>query len=447
MSAESYLLNRIRLRQTNLAVLGLGHVGLPTALVFARAGFNVTGIDTDAHKVETLRLGRCYIREPGLEELLAECLANGTFRVTADGVDPLRTSDVVIICVPTPVENAAPDLRSFMTAFGAVKASIHERMMILIESTLPVSTTSRFVAPQLKSLGHQIDEDIFLAYCPERIAPGSALEELVSNPRIVGGIGPRSGETAAELYKTVCKHVVISDCLTAELTKLAENTFRDINIAYANLVALIAEQFGADANEVISLANTHPRVRIHAPGLGVGGPCLPKDPLILTHAVPEDVGQFVRFGRKLNDGMVGHAVDRVTRTLISNGVDIRYAKVAVLGLSYKAESDDTTNSPAKPLIEELLRRKASVVAYDPYTTVSYGAKRAPTIEDALRDSDCVIIVVAHSVFRSLDPSEIAQLTKKNCVIFDGPRVLEAARINAKGLTYLGTGYGCDQSGH
>ena len=441
MNPVSFLINRIRKRTANVTILGLGHVGLPTALVFARAGFYVTGVDVDSRKVDALKRGQCGFQEKGLEELLNECLHNGTFEVTGSSLAPIKESDFVSICVPTPVANSIPDLSNFEAAFSAVKAAAHQRMMVIFESTLPVSTTSKRAARELEALGFRLDQDMFLAYCPERLAPGRALKEFAKNTRIVGAVGPKSGEIAAELYKTVCKKVMITDSLTAELAKLSENTFRDVNIAYANLVALIAKQHGADANDVIKLANTHPRVSIHKPGLGVGGPCLPKDPFMLIQSTPADVSQLVTSSRKLNDYIIRHAIDEVSQTLAKEGGDIIRAKITILGIAYKPETDDTTNSPAKYLIEELQKMSGTVVAYDPYTRETFGAARAPTLDDAVKDADSVFIVTAHAVFKTLDLNKLKKLAKDHCIVFDGPRVLDPIKAKLQGLTYLGSGYG------
>jgi UDP-N-acetyl-D-mannosaminuronic acid dehydrogenase len=441
MKPEAHLIRRIRKRTANLTVLGLGHVGLPTALVFARARFNVTGVDIDSERVNALNRGQCEFKETGLRRLLNKCVQNGTFEATIDSLSSIKKSDFVSICVPTPVRNMTPALSDFGAALRAVKAAAHQKMMVLLESTLPVSTTSKRAATELATKELRLDQDIFLAYCPERLAPGRALKEFAQNTRIVGAVGPRSGQIAAELYKTVCRKVIITDSLTAELVKLSENTFRDVNIAYANLVALIAEQNGVDANQVISLANTHPRVAIHRPGLGVGGPCLPKDPLLLIQNAPADVSQLVRSSRKLNDHIIGHAIDRVSRTLSEIGRDIKLARVTILGVAYKPGTDDVTNSPAKFLIEELLKKGSSVIAFDPCTIETFGAARAPTLSEAIRNSDSIFIVTAHAVFKKLDLNKLRQLVKKQCVIFDGPRVLDPTRARMQGLIYLGSGYG------
>jgi len=440
LNSELSPLDRIQLRKAKIAVVGLGHVGLPTALIFARAGFDVVGVDVDSRKLDALKRGRCYLWEPGLQDILVSSSTSGAFQVTSRASESVRSSDFVSICVPTPVKNGRPDLRCFKSALNEVKAGLHRGMVVLIQSTLPPSTTSKFVVPELQAKGYRVDEDVFLAYCPERLAPTHALEEFVRNTRIVGGAGPRSGRIAAELFKTVCNDVRISDATTAELAKVAENTFRDLNVAYANLLAVVAEQVGVDVVEVIELANTHPRVRIHAPGLGVGGPCIPKDPHMLLHGIRRDVAKLVRFARDLNDHASKRAVGILAKTLAQRRTPIRAAKVAVLGVSYKPDTDDVTNSPAEFVIESLLEMKAAVVVYDPYTAETYGAKRATSVEEALRDSDCVIIVTGHTEFKSLDVSLVRECAKPDCVILDGPRVLDPIRAEAVGLTYLGTGY-------
>jgi len=442
MSTESSLLDRIRQRTATLSVLGMGHIGLPMALICARAGFTVTGIDIDADKVEALRQGKCYVREPELGQILTECLKTGTFQVISDAsARAIRTSDLVDICVPTPVRNTKPDLRNFEAALASVKAGAHKGMIVLIGSTVPPLATSKSVAAEIQHLGYKVDEDIFLAYCPERLSPGQATREFAENVRIVGGVGPRSGRIAAEFFRTVCKNVIVTDALTAELAKVSENTFRDLNIAYANLLALIAESLGADVNEVIRLANTHPRVSIHKPGLGVGGPCLPKDPYMLINSVPEAPSQLLSVARNLNRDMSKHVVTLLLRSLRDKEVTIADAKVAVLGVAYKADTEDVTNSPAEFVVKEFLNTGATVSVYDPYASETYGAQKASSIEQALRGADCIILVTPHTDFKSILPTLVRRLAKPQCVIFDGPRMLDPTEFRRQGVVYLGTGYG------
>jgi UDP-N-acetyl-D-mannosaminuronic acid dehydrogenase len=433
------LRNRIRERTALITVLGLGHIGLPSALTFARAGFCVTGVDTDVHKVATLKQGQSSMDEPGIQELLQKCLKKGTFSVVADGFERIRTSDFVFICVPTPVHNRVPDLKHFRSAFRLVEKGAHKGLAIVIESTLPPLTTSEFVLPRIRRLGYAVDEELFVAYCPERLAPTRALSEFANNTRIVGGVGPHSGRIANDLFKLVCKDVRTTTAVTAELSKLAENTFRDLNIAYANLLALIAERSGADVKEIIDLANTHPRVRIHQPGIGVGGPCLPKDPLMLINNSPKEIGKLIRLERKINDEMPKHVITLLTQALASNGKALSRAKVGILGVTYKADVDDLTNTPTKVIIEELWKKGAVVTVYDPHSPETFQGKRASSIQEAVKDSDAVIITVPHKEFKRIDPVNLKKLTRDKCVIFDGPRILVPSEICTRGLIYLSLG--------
>jgi UDP-N-acetyl-D-mannosaminuronic acid dehydrogenase len=439
VGAEFDLLAKISLRKARIAVLGLGHIGLPTALSFANAGFTVVGVDVDA-KVESLRQGRCYVREPGLQDMLLACSRNGSFRVATDAHESVRSSDFASICVPTLVKNEVPDLGIFETAFTSVKAALHDNMAILVESTLPPGTMN-VAASELRGVGLEIDDKVFLAYCPERLAPVRALEEIASNVRLVGGIGPNSSRIAASLFGTICGNVIVTDALSAELAKVAENTFRDLNIAYANLLALISERLGADVSEVVRLANTHPRVSIHRPGVGVGGPCLPKDPYLLIGRADKDLRQLIEASRELNLRMPRYAINSIERAFADRGGTVRGLKFCVLGVSYKADTEDITNSPARTVIQELLERGASVVTFDPYALETFGAKGADSWEVAMKGADCVMILTGHTDFKSLDPAKVREIVSPHCVVFDGPRVLDAAKIEEVGLTYLGTGYG------
>lgn len=428
---------KIQRKTALLTIIGLGHIGLPTALSFAREGFHVTGVDIDERKITSLRQSQCPAEEPGMRKLLRESLENGTFKVTVDGLESIWSSDFVSICVPTPVDKV-PNLRYFWAALRSVEKGLHNGMTVLIQSTVPPLTTSA-VASRLARHGFTIDDDIFLAYCPERLAPTQALTEFANNTRIVGGIGPRSTEVAADLFKAICRDVRTTNAVTAELSKLAENTFRDLNIAYANLLALIAERSGADVREVIGLANTHPRVRIHQPGIGVGGPCLPKDPILLINDSPKEIGELIRLERKINDGMPKHVIKLVTQTLASNGKAISRAKVAILGVTYKADAEDLTNTPTKIIIEELWKKGASVTVYDPHSSEAFQGERASSIQEAVKDSDAVIITVPHKEFRRIDPTNLRKLTKEKCIIFDGPRILSPSEISCHGLIYLSIG--------
>ncbi|RLG83521.1 MAG: nucleotide sugar dehydrogenase [Thermoprotei archaeon] len=424
-----------------ICVIGLGYVGLPTATTFASRGFNVIGVDVDVNKVEAVNSGRCYIKELGLDVLLRNVVSRGLLRATTDAVEAVKQSDAVIIAVPTPVKDNVADLSYLKDALEVVKKGLHRGMLVVIESTIPPRTTVNFAKPLLEESGLEVEEDFFLAHVPERIAPGKAIEELLNMPRVIGGVGPKSTEKALELYGRVNPNLYPTDATTAEFVKLIENTFRDLNIAYANLLALMAERLGIDVYEAIRLANTHRRVNIHLPGAGVGGPCLTKDPYMLASLFEEFWGtELIRLARKINEYMPKHTVDIVERALKDFGLSIKDARVAVLGAAYKGGVDDTRESPAKYVVQELRKRAARVTVYDPYTTESFGAERAFTLEDAVKDADVVLIVTDHPEFKEIDLNTVRELVRHS-IIVDGRRVIEPHKAIKHGFRYYGIGYG------
>lgn len=424
-----------------IAVLGLGYVGLPAAVVFASKGFEVIGVDIHAAKVRAINEGKCYIREPGLDALLKRVVSSGYFRATIDGVSAVRRADAVIIAVPTPVRRGGVDLSYLEKALETVRQGLHKDTLVVVESTVPPGTTVGFVRLFLEESGLHVEEDFYLAHVPERIAPGRAVEELLSVPRVVGGVGPRSTEKAVELYSRVNPNLFPTDATTAEFVKVAENTFRDLNIAFANLLALIAERSGVDVYEAIRLANTHPRVSIHRPGSGVGGPCLTKDPYMLAGAGRDVFGvDLILLARRINDYMPRHTVELVRRALEENGVRIEGARIAVLGAAYKGGVDDTRESPARVVVEEIMDMGAEVVVYDPYTGESFGALRAGSLEEAVAGSDAVVIVTDHPEFRRLNLDAIGGLMRHR-IIVDGRSVVEPREAARRGFRYYGIGFG------
>lgn len=424
-----------------LSVIGLGYVGLPSAVVFASRGFSVIGVDVDVGKVEAVNSGRCYIREPGLDELLRDVVSRGLLRATTDAVKAVRESDAVIIAVPTPVKNGIADLSYLRDALITVRMGLHRGQLVVIESTVPPGTTIGLAKPLLEESGLKVEEDFYLAHVPERIAPGKAIDELLNMPRVVGGVGPKSTEKALELYSRVNSKPQPTDATTAEFVKLIENTYRDLNIAYANILALMAEKIGVDVYEAIRLANTHHRVNIHTPGAGVGGPCLTKDPYMLASIFTEFWGtELITLARRINEYMPRHTVDIVEKALKDSGLDIRSARVAVLGATYKGGVDDTRESPARYVVEELMDKGASVVVYDPYTSESFGAERGVSLEDTVKNADVLVIVTDHPEFKNLDLDKIGSLMRHK-IIVDGRRVVEPHRAVEYGFKYYGVGYG------
>jgi len=435
------LLKKIYHRGLHLAVVGLGYVGLPTAALFADTGFHVTAIDIDPEVVEAVNKGINPINEPELDVIISHNVQIGRLKATSNP-KALTQMDAIIVSVQTPIDqHRKPNLHFLMKAIEDVGKTLEKGILVVIASTVPPGTLFETIKPKLEALsGLRAEEDFYLAYAPERIAPGRAIREFVENPRLVGGIGLNSTKITAELFKTVCKEVIETDALTAEIAKLAENTYRDINIAFANQLALICEQYGADVKKVIELANTHPRVNIHAPGPGVGGPCLPKDPyLLISKAKLEE--NMIEMARRINDYMPKHIVEVTIQAIESVGKKVSKCKIAVLGIAYKADVGDSRLSPSKTIIQQLQGLGAKVAAYDPYCHELFGAEKAENLHEAIKNADCIIIATDHTEFKKMNLSKLKEYMKENPIIVDGKRIITPNEAKNVGFKYYGIGYG------
>ncbi|MBA7502438.1 UDP-N-acetyl-D-mannosamine dehydrogenase [subsurface metagenome] len=432
------LIERIKKREAKIAVIGLGRVGLPTAVIFANVGFRVIGVDVSRKIIATISKGKSPYAEPNLDNLLKKAIKMGKLKTTTNTTGAAKEADVAVVCVQTPLtEDKKPNLSYLEAACEDVAEGLSSGKLVAIESTVPPRTTKELIAPLLeKKSGLKCKTDFWLAYCPERIAPGKAIQEFVENPRIVGGHDKESAEIAAELFRTVVKGgVLVTDCVNAEVAKLAENTFRDVNIAFANELALICEHLGADVTEVIKLANTHPRVNVHRPGCGVGGPCLPKDPYLLLHGVKTARFRSKVIGpsRELNDLMPEHTIELVVKALKKAGKDIKKSKIAVLGVAYKEDVNDVTNSPAERIIKRLRSLGAKVFVFDPYCEESFGARKATNIWGAVKDAECMIICTGHKILRELKIDKLKIFMGNNPVIIGGERIINPVKWKEKGI--------------
>ncbi len=443
MQAE--LVKKIREKSARITVVGLGRVGLPIAVFFANSGYHVVGVDNNKDIVEALSKPRFSSKEPGIQELARQMVKIGRLEATTEVAKAVKSTNIVIICVQTPLNKSAdPDLSYLKKACATVAKSLSKGKLVILESTVPPETTRKFVAPILeKESKLKCGEDFWLVHCPERIAPGRAIQELTENARIVGGFDTESAKIAAELLDKVTKGpVLVTDCTTAEVAKLAENTFRDVNIAYANEMALICEHIGVDAVRAIKIANTHPRVNIHNPGCGVGGPCLTKDPYLLLHSMGKDFSsKIIASSRKLNDEMPEHAVHSLLKILKETDRDIKKLRIAVLGVAYKGQVDDATSSPAKSIVHKLMDLGASVEVYDPYCKETFGAKKASSVTSAVKGKDCVLIEADHDLFKNLNLGELKSVMRENPIIIDCRRIIDVAKAKKYGFVYAGTGYG------
>ena len=436
------LVKDIRNRSLRVTVLGSGYVGLPTAALFADAGFHVTAVDIKAEVVKAVNSGVSPVNELGLEELISRNVKAGRLSASLNAGE-MNQADAILISVQTPItQKRRPNLSFLKKALEDAGNAIKKGMLVVINSTVPPGAMQNMVKPKLESQsGLKAETDFFLAYVPERIAPGNALKEFVESPRLVGGIGPNSTKIAAELFRTVCKTVIETDATTAEIAKLAENTFRDINIALANQLALICEQHGVDAKEVVKLANTHLRVNIHTQGPGVGGPCLTKDPYLLTHQFKPLSYDLIKTARKINDHMPKHIVKLTLQALKNTGKDIKGSKIAILGTAYKADVDDPRHSPSEPIIHELIHLGAEATVYDPHCKETFGAMKASSLQEALKGGDCTIIVTDHTEFKNLNLKEIKKLMTNKPAIIDGRRIVNPYEAEKLGFIYYGVGYG------
>ena len=409
-----------------ICVIGLGYIGLPTASTIAANGVQVTGVDVNPQVLATLRRGDVHIQEPGLREVVETALQSGKLVVS----EKPEEADAFIIAVPTPfyedrtgeyagMKFKLADMRAVTSATESIVPCLRKDNLVVLESTSPPRTTLDRVAPILEQAGLKVGSDFHLVYSPERVLPGQILRELIENARVVGGVDKASAEAGRDLYATFVRgEIVLTDATTAEMVKLMENTYRDVNIAIANEFSRLAERFGVDVWEAIAIANRHPRVGILQPGPGVGGHCISVDPWFLVEAAP-DLSPLIRIARQVNDAQPQFVVRLIQRALSSVGISsLKGAGIALLGLSYKADVDDVRESPAIEAGRLLAAEGAIVKAYEPYNSGVQvpGLLVMPALEAALEGVDVVALLVGHKPLRSLEPGRVAALTRARLAV-------------------------------
>ena len=397
-----------------VCVVGLGYVGLPTAAVLASRGVEVIGVDIDSERVETVNCGVAPFDEPGLDTLVADAVASGALSARARPAP----ADAFIIAVPTPInDDRSPDLSYVRVAIDSLAPELRKGNLVVLESTCPVGTTES-VCERLESLRPDLTfpnsagetSDIRVAYSAERILPGNALEELVANDRVIGGVSPACAAAAQRLYEVFVEGVCHTTTVrTAELAKLAENAFRDVNVAFANEMSLVSRALDIDPWELISLANRHPRVGILSPGPGVGGHCIPIDPWFIADAA-RHLTPLIQAARHVNDGMPEVVAD----TVVAMCEGLADPVVACLGLTYKANAADLRESPAIEVVKELNRRvNGRILVVDPYVSelpseISVcGNIELVGLEDGLSAADVVVLLTDHSMFAEIDQEALA----------------------------------------
>ncbi len=435
---------KIRKREARVAVLGLGYVGLPTAALIAEEGFRVVGLDIKKEIVDRVNSGKIEIREPGLPELVRKVVNRGLLRATTSSYEALSKSNIILVIVQTPLKkDKSPDLGPLIGACEEVTRYISRDTLVIIESTLPPGAMDEVIRPVLESGGLRAGSDFYLAYSPERAIPTRTLEEIKGNPRLIGGINRKSAEAAGEFYRSfVDGELFLEDLKTVEMVKLIENTYRDVNIALANEIARLCEGIGVDAIKAIELANKHPRVHIHRPGAGVGGHCIPKDPYFLIHKASDlDIRlEVIEAARRINETMPLHVVQMVEKALKSVNKRPEECKIAILGVAYKGDTDDVRGTPAETIIKKLMVSRAFVYSHDPFVKQDFGGKFSNNLEEVLDSSDCVVVVTDHSLYKTLDPRDLAKNLDRPCVLVDARRILNPGEVEKQGLTYFGVGY-------
>jgi UDP-N-acetyl-D-mannosaminuronic acid dehydrogenase len=439
---------------TKITVVGMGYVGIPAAALLADVdGFSVTGLQRRSKrsgwKIDHLNAGKSPFEgdEPGLAELISRVVKKGTFRVT-DDVEVLRDSEVILIDVQTPTDaDHNPQYGSLREVSEQIGKRIQRSTLVIVESTVAPGTTQNIVQKIIeKHSGMTGGEDFDLAFAYERVMPGKLIHNIVNLPRIVGGITPKSAQRARDIYLKITKAKVHeTDVITAELSKTIENAYRDVNIAFANEMALVCENLGVNVFEIIELVNELPSRMMHIPGAGVGGHCLPKDTWLLryglnqygTHKMEPN---FIALAREINNHMPIHMVELVEDALKKRGRKIKGATVTVLGIAYLENADDTRNTPAAAFIEALEKRGAHVILHDPYVREwdfsTHEIER--DIRKAVKDSDCIALVTKHKDYLGLNFDELRDLMRTPTLV-DGRNMFDKDTVISKGFEYRAIG--------
>jgi UDP-N-acetyl-D-mannosaminuronic acid dehydrogenase len=409
-----------------ISVLGLGYIGLPTASILATNGFTVHGVDISQPVVDIINKGGIHIEEPGLKTLVQAAVNSGNLKAYTQP----QAADVYIIAVPTPItDDKKADMRYVESAAKSILPLLKQGDLVILESTSPPGTTVDFLCPILTQSGLELGTELFVAHCPERVLPGKIIKELIQNIRIIGGINEKSAQMAKDIYASFVEgDIHLTEATTAEMVKIMENTYRDVNIALANELARISPKLNINAWDVIRFANLHPRVNIHQPGPGVGGHCISVDPWFVVEKFPE-TAQLISQARHINDFMPEYTY----RLLLDTVKDIPNPKITLLGLTYKPDVDDIREAPALKILEMIEKNSSLRLAvYDPH--VKHFDYELSGMEAAFRDSDCILLTVDHAEFKFINPKQVASIMR-TCNIIDTRNALSRKDWTEAGFNY------------
>ncbi|MEK5304232.1 nucleotide sugar dehydrogenase [Bacillus sp. FSL R10-2201] len=415
-----------------ICTMGLGYIGLPTSAMFAQYGAEVVGVDIHPEVVDKLNNGEIHIEEPGLGDVVKKVVTDGKFRASLTPEE----ADAFIISVPTPNhddEHKSCDLTYVLTATKQVLPFVKKGNVIIVESTIAPRSMDDYVKPLVEEAGFTVGEDIYLVHCPERVLPGQILHELVYNNRIVGGVTPTCAEAGARVYGVFVQGEIIkTNAKTAEMSKLMENTFRDVNIALANELTKVCNSLDINVLDVIEMANKHPRVNLHYPGPGVGGHCLAVDPYFIVAKAPE-LANIIKLSRETNVSMPQYVTTQVKGLL--NGIES--PKVAAFGVTYKGNVDDMRESPAMDVIDLIRNEGITVAAHDPHVESDFFELHSA--EEAVKDAHLILILTDHSEFKTLDYGKLAPIMKQ-ALVFDTRNCVQATTDNDIKIINFGNVY-------
>jgi UDP-N-acetyl-D-glucosamine dehydrogenase len=442
-------LDKIRSKNAKVCVVGLGYVGVPLAVASAQAGFGVIGVDVEKEKVSMINKGICYVEDAYSEKHLPDLVRAGLISATDSLSDGATSSDIVIVCVPTPLNaKSEPDLSFLRSVAKGLSKNLTGFKLVIVESTSFPGTTKDIFQPLLERNGKKPEKDFALVYSPERIDYGNAKFGVRNIPKVVGGIDEESTSLGVEFYMAILDApvVTVGNTSVAEATKMLENIFRYVNIALVNELAVLHETLGVDFIEAINAAATKPfGFMPHYPGPGIGGHCIPKDPFYLVFKAKQ-AGLSLRLvsaSKAVNKMMPVHTIERLDSALRANRKSLAKASVVVWGLAYKGEVKDTRRSPSLELLKLLKQSRAKIRVFDPYVPrvmvegKVYESGSSET--DSVRDADALIIATAHNAFRSVDLSKIRSLMRDRPILCDTRNLRTRRECEEAGFTYLATG--------
>ena len=447
-----------------IVIVGMGYVGIPIAALLANVkNFKVIGIQRRSNrsgwKIDHLNEGLSPIGgdEPGLSELIMKVVKTGSFKAT-DDFSTCKDADIILIAVQTPIDDKhTPRFESLKAVTSEIGKYMRKGVMIIIESTISPGTTEHIVKPILEQVSNlKAGGDFNLIFSPERVMAGRLIYNIVNMPRIIGGLTRECAKRGMEFYKNVVKaDLYPTDCLTAEVSKLTENAYRDVNIAFSNEIALICESLGVNVHDVRRFVNAlpfdpsdpakNPYRMMHIPGAGVGGHCLPKDPWLLKFGL-DKYGSFkvpsklIEESRRVNDLMPNHMKALIEDALKERGVKMRNAKICMLGLAFLQNSDDTRNTPAKPLYDLLKSESLEVIVHDPYVTRYENIEIIDNLEDAVSGRDCIAVVTPHREYDEIQLDWLKEVLRTP-IIVDGRNVFNPLKCIESGFTFRGVGIG------